>query len=114
MAEKLSKEDIRLQNETHKTHTDSPLKDKVYFWIIDRYSKNSHKFSFSDRFIWKGTCYMIPEIAGYLMFFAFFLFLAMMSFKRYGEGRTIIFVMLLIMWRAQMIHKQLVSINKKL
>ena len=113
-AEKESPADVRLYNETKKKETEHTILDKVYFWVVDRYTKHTHKFRFSDEFVWKGAVYVIPSIAGYMMFFALFLMLAHFSFKRYGEARTIVFFILLLIWRVQMGVSLLGRISKKL
>ncbi len=111
----LSSDELKRKNDGKKASaTGSVMKEKLYNKIIDRYTRKGREFVFSDEFIWKGSIYQIPEFFGYILFFMFFLWLAMISFKYYGEARTIVFVMLLIMWRANMMLKQLYQINKKL
>jgi len=113
-SERSSKE-LRLANDGKKeANTGEQLKEAVFNKVVDRYTKKGREFEFSDVFVWKGAIFIIPEFVGYILFFMFFLFLAQMSFKYYGEPRTYVFVMLLIMWRANMILKQLSQINKKL
>ena len=113
MVESLSLEEIRA-NDACKKDTEGVLKDRVYNWIVDRYTKHNHKFNFSDKFVWSGVAYVVPETVGYMVFFAIFLTLAMLSFKKYGDARTIVFVMLLMLWRIQIMIKYLGKINKKL
>lgn len=105
---------VKEHNDAQKKESDHPIFDKVYFWVIDRYTKNNHKFTFSDAFIWKGGVYVLPEIFGYLIFFGIFLWLAHISFTYYSEARTIVFFILLAVWRLNMINTQLKKINKKL
>ena len=105
--------DIRALNEGKKVETEHVLLDRVYFWIIDRYTKNNHEFKFSDQFVWKGATYVIPETFGYMVFFGIFLLLAKISFAKYGDARTIVFFMLLILWRMNVQIKLLSKINKK-
>ena len=103
---------VALFNQKYRKDTENLLKDRIFNWIVDRYSRNGRKFEFSDRFVWTGAVYTLPEIFGYIIFFAIFLFLAHLSFKRYGEARTIVFVMLLMMWRLQIMIKVLHKISK--
>lgn len=111
---KLSAEALRSANELKKESTESTSKDRAYAWIVDRYTKKHREFTFSDQFIWKGVVYVVPEMIGYIIFFAIFLALASMSFKRYGEARTIVYVMLFMMWRINMMVKYLAKLDKKL
>lgn len=111
----LSSDELKRLNDLKKVHaTGAQFKESMYNKIVDRYTRNGREFSFSDQFVWKGSIYQIPEIFGYIMFFAIFLTLALLSFKRYGEARTIVFVMLLMTWRLNMMLKQLSQLNKKL
>ena len=114
---KLTKQEARAlkdANDTNKQETEHALHDRVYYWIIDRYTKNNHKFNFSDAFVWKGAVYVIPEIIGYLIFFTIFLTLAYISFKKYGEARTIVFFILLLIWRVNLLLKVGKRIQSKL
>jgi len=113
-SERSSEELQRINDSAKELSSGKVWKETLYNKIIDRYTKKGREFEFSDKFVWKGAIYQIPEFFGYIVFFALFLSLAMMSFKRYGESRTIIFVMLLIMWRINMSLKHLAQINKKL
>lgn len=106
--------DIRRINDAKKKETDHPLLDRIYFWVIDRYTKHNHVFKFSDVFVWKGAIYMIPETLSYIIFFALFLKLADISFKKYGDARTVVFFILLLIWRVQVIIKLLGKVNKKM
>lgn len=106
-------QEIARLNEQFKKETEKRLLDKIYFWVIDRYTRNKNEFTFSDRFIWKGTIYLVPETLSYVLFIALFLTLAHIGFEKYGEARTVVFFMLLLMWRLQAIIKQLAQLNKK-
>jgi len=114
---KLTKQEalaLKNANDAQKQETEHALYDRLYFWIVDRYTKNQHKFKFSDAFVWKGAVYVIPEMLSYLIFFAIFLALAYVSFKKYGEARTIVFFILLLIWRVQILVKIGNKINRKL
>lgn len=104
---------IQKFNDRYKEDTPSKLKDMAYTWIIDRYTRNGRRFNFSDRFVWKGVVYALPEMIGYIIFFTIFLFLAHISFEKYGEARTIVFFILLLIWRVQVGVKLLGKINGK-
>lgn len=113
---KLSKKEaeaLSIANEKYRQDTHHALGDKLFNWILDRYTKNGRAFKFSDAFVWKGSVYVLPEIFGYMIFFAIFLFLAHLSFKRYGDARTIVFFILLAIWRLNIIVKQLSKLNAK-
>lgn len=101
-------------NRRYKRDTESKAKDRVFNWIVNRYTRNDREFKFSDRFIWTGAVYTLPEMFSYIIFFALFLGLAHFSFERYGEARTIVFFILLLTWRVQMGVKQLAKLNDKL
>jgi len=109
-----AKVDVERINHQFRKDTDSKLKDAAFNWILDRYTKNKHAFTFSDRFVWTGAVYTIPEIFGYIVFFAIFYFLGNLSLTRYGEPRTYMFFALLILWRLNMQVKYLAKLNTKL
>lgn len=110
----LPPETIREMNEAKKQDTNAATKDRIYAWLIDRYTKHNHLFMASDVIVWKGAVYELPTMLGYIVFFGLFLWLASISFKRYGDARTIVFFLLLMMWRLQIIIGYLNKINKKL
>jgi len=113
-SERSSEELQRLNDSKKVSATGSVWKESLYNKIVDRYTTKGREFSFSDQFVWKGSVYQIPEFVGYILFFMFFLWLAMISFKYYGAPRTYIFMALLILWRVNMMLKQLYQLNKKL
>jgi hypothetical protein len=100
-------------NSKYLRDTDSKLKDRLFNWIVARYSRGGLKFNFSDRFVWTGAIYTLPELFGYIVFFVIFLYLAHLSFMRYGEARTIVFFMLLAIWRINVMVKYLAKLNSK-
>ena len=110
---KVSPEKATGFNKKWRKDTESILKDRLFNKIVDKYSRHGNIFNFSDRFVWTGALYVLPEIFGYILFFLFFFYLAMLSFKRYGEFRTYIFMALLIMWRLNIMLKYLAKVNKK-
>jgi hypothetical protein len=111
---KLSAADLELANDAKKESTEKVFSDKIYNWLVDRYTKKHREFTFSDQFVWKGAVYVVPEFFGYIVFFAIFLLLASISFKKYGEARTIVYVLLFLLWRLNVMVKYLAKIDKKL
>lgn len=110
-----SSDELRQSNDVCKENSSGhKLQEYFYNKVIDRYTRNGREFVTSDQFVWKGTFFVIPEFIGYMIFFAIFLLLAKIGFSKYGEARTVVFFMLLIMWRLNMQLKQLSQINKKL
>lgn len=102
------------RNRRFRKDTESRMKDAVYNKIVDRYSLKDRDFVWHDQLIWVGAIYTLPEIFGYMVFFAIFLLLAKISFEKYGDARTIVYFILLVVWRIQVAVKLLGKINRKL
>jgi hypothetical protein len=107
-------EEIKKFNDALKEDTESHLKDKLYNWLVDVHTRKGKKFTFSDRVVWKGAIYTIPELASYMIFFALFYFLGNIVYDKYGWPRLFMLFMLLILWRLNMAVKYLRKINTKL
>jgi hypothetical protein len=88
--------------------------DKVYNKIIDRYSKHNNRFEFSDRFVWSGAVYVLPEIFGYILFFALFYWIGGIILKNYGWERMFMFFALLGLWRINILVRQIGKLEKKI
>ena len=97
--EPIPKDEIEEYNKQFIEHTGQPLSDSVYSWIISRYSKHHHEFTSSDRFVWKGACYLLPTYFGYILFFTAFYWLGGLIYNRYGMARMLMFFALLMIWR---------------
>jgi hypothetical protein len=111
MAESLDVyETVQGFNDASKKNTEHILQDKIYNGIIDRYSRNGKKFEFSDKFVWSGSVYALPEIFGYIIFFAVFYFLGNSIYNRYGVIHFLMFFFLLGLWRLNI----LISLIRKL
>ena len=112
-SEPIPVEEIEDYNKQFIEHSEHPFWDNVYNWIISRYTKNKHEFTSSDRFIWKGACYLLPTYFGYVIFFALFYWLGGLIYNRYGMSRLIIFFALLMIWRINVLIGLQRSILKK-
>ena len=101
----LSKEEVLNRNSKFIQSTDTPLRDKIYNWVLMRYSKHGHLWTTSDKVIWSGAIYVAPEWIGYILWFAVFMLLAKGMLKKYGDAYTIVFFMLFLAWRVQKIGR---------
>lgn len=101
-------------NRQYRKNTTSPARDKVFNWILNRYSQKGRKFSFSDRFVWTGAVYSLPDMIKYIAWILLFLWLAHISFNQYGEARTVVFFIILLIWRVSISNQHLNKISKKL
>ena len=109
-----SNEEIKEYNESLKDKSGiHKLKAKLYNSMIDKYTNRNKRFEFSDVVVWKGSIYELPTIISYILFFLLFLFIGHLSLERYGWERTIIFFILLVVWRIQMLIKVMNALNKK-
>ena len=94
--------------------TDHQLADRCYNWVIRRYTKHNHLFNFSDKFVWTGAFYVVPEFAGYIIFFIMFYWLGGIIYNKYGLHRMIAFFFLLTIWRLNIANKSLKKLNDRL
>ena len=106
--------DLEKVNQRAYEDTESKFKDKLYNSLIDRYTAKGRQFKFSDRFVWKGAIYALPEMLSYIVFFAIFLWLGHLSLNRFGEFRTLLFFILLVVWRLNIQIKLLRTVSSKL
>jgi len=94
-------------------NTGRRFSDAVFNWVVNRYRTLRHPWTRSDDIIWKTACYHIPEYIGIIIFFAIFWLLIKFSNKKYGEMRTLHFLILILIFRVNIMIKQLFALNKK-
>lgn len=105
MSKKVAEESVELYNFAFRKNTEHIFKDKIYNWILERYTRKGKRFEFSDQFVWSGSVYALPEIFGYIIFFAIFYWLGNKLYEHYGEIHVFMFFMLLVLWRLNMMVK---------
>jgi hypothetical protein len=113
----ISKEDfdeVKFHNDRFLENTESGFKDGIYNKIVNKYTSKRKKMSFSDRFVWKGSVYVLPEMIGYVLFFLFFYYLGTVILRNYGVERMFMFFILLVLWRLNIQIKFLKKLNDKL
>jgi hypothetical protein len=106
-----------VDNSKHYRSTGYRLKDRVYNSIVDRYSKNGHKWTTSDTFVWAGGIYEATTMLSYIIQLLFFWFLAMLAIRIRGDGDAlygVIAIGVFILVRLGMLLKQLVAARKEL
>jgi hypothetical protein len=94
-------------------HTEHPMSDVVYKWIIGRYTRNKHEFTTSDKFVWHGSCYLLPVYFGYMLFFGVFYWLGGLIYNKYGMARLVMFFALLMIWRINIVIGLMRTLVKK-
>jgi hypothetical protein len=93
--------------------TGAPIRDKLFNWILGRYEKFHHPWTKSDDLIWRAVINVMGELIGILFFFWIMWLLINFSLKKYGEVRTIIYVILLLIFRINIMIQQINKLNKK-
>jgi hypothetical protein len=94
-------------------NTGNKIGDFFFNWIVNRYRNLRNSWTKSDNFMWKGACYTFPELIGIIIFFTIFWLLINFSLKKYGEARTLFYLILIVLLRINVMIKQLVVLNKK-
>jgi hypothetical protein len=86
---------------------------KIYQWIKNRYYKNRREWKKSDVIVWKGSCTVMLVWIGYLIFAGVFGWLFIKLYDTYGIGKMLAFFFILILWRVNIMIKQLAQLDKK-
>lgn len=94
-------------------NTGHRMSDAIFNWIVNRYKTLRNPWKASDNIIWKGACYTIPEFFGIILFFAIFWLLIKFSNDKYGDMRTLHFLILVAIFRLNVMIKQMLVLNKK-
>ena len=88
-------------------------KDKVFDWVVKRYKKYNHPWRKSDQRIWHGFLYGITSYIGSIFFFVFIGFILYQTQKLFGFARAILLALLMILFRINIIIKQIIQLNRK-
>jgi hypothetical protein len=96
-----------------KKNTGAHIKDGIYNWILGRYKKNNHPWKKSDNIVWRTSVYFFGDLLGIALFFWIMWILINFSLKRYGEWRTLYYVIIIAVFRINILIMQISSLNKK-
>lgn len=101
---------------------DTPLGmgGKIYQWVKGRYYLNRRPWKKSDVFIWKGACIHMGSWIGIIVFITVFGWIFMKTYDKYGIGKFLTLVSVIILIRMNFmikylgdIRSQLIELNKK-
>jgi hypothetical protein len=95
------------------SNTGSGVSDYIFNSIVERYRNLRNPWNKSDNLIWKSVCYTLPGFFGMILFFTIFWLLISFSTKKYGESRTMFWLIIVVLVRLNVLIKQLVLLNKK-
>jgi hypothetical protein len=90
-----------------------PWKDKLFDFVVKRYQKNNHPWKKSDQDIWSGAIFAVTQYIGTIVFLGFIGWLLYQTNKLYGFEKAILLALLMILFRVNIVIKQLVMLNKK-
>jgi len=90
----------------------SPVKDAIYNWVVGRYKKHNHPWTKGDQFFFHGFIYGVGSYVGYAVFVTIYWFLLNSSLNHFGEFRTLMLVMLLLIMRINMMNKNIAKLSK--
>jgi len=94
-------------------NTGAKIKDGIFNFILRRYKKFKHPWKRSDEAVWRRSIYLLGDLIGILFFFWIMWVLINFSLKRYGEWRTLFYVIILVIFRINMLIQQIGKLNKK-
>jgi hypothetical protein len=95
------------------SNTGEPWKDKIFDWVVKRYQKNNHPWKKSDDRVWRGAIFGVTSYLGALVFFALIGFVLYQTNKLYGFEKAVLLAMLMILFRINVLIKQMVQLNRK-
>lgn len=93
--------------------TGAPIRDKLFNFVLRRYRKFNHPWKKSDQAIWYNVIYHIGDFIGILFFFWIMWLLTNYSLKKYGEWRTLFYLIIIFMFRINILIQQISALNKK-
>jgi len=94
-------------------NTGAKIKDATFNWILKRYKKFNHPWKKSDQMVWNSTIYHLGDLIGILLFFWIMWLLINFSLKKYGEWRTLFYILIIFIFRVNMLVQQIAALNKK-
>jgi hypothetical protein len=95
------------------SNTGEPWKDAVFNWVVGRYKKHNHPWKKSDQRVWRGAIFGLTSYFGYVIFFAFFGYILYTTNKLYGFEKAVLLGILFVLFRINILIKQMVQLNKK-
>jgi len=90
------------------------LGGKLYQWVKNRYYMNQRPWTKSDVFVWKGACLHLGTYIGLMIFIFIFGWLFIKTYDKFGIGKLISFVAVVILVRISMIIRTLNDIKSEL
>jgi hypothetical protein len=94
-------------------HSGAYIKDGIFNWILKRYKKFNHPWKRSDEIVWKTVIYFFGDLLGIALFFWIMWVLINYSLKKYGEWKTLYYVIIIGVFRINILIMQISSLNKK-
>jgi hypothetical protein len=95
------------------SNSGEPWKDKLFDWVVGRYKKHNHEWKKSDQRVWSGAIFGITTYFGTLLFFALLGWLLWQTNKLYGFEKAVLLALLMILFRVNVLIKQMVTLNRK-
>lgn len=89
-----------------------PWKDKIFNWVVSRYQKHDHPWKQSDQRVWHGAIYGLTSYCGAVIFFVVIGWLLFQMQKLYGFEKALLLALLMILFRVNILIKQLVKLNR--
>jgi hypothetical protein len=88
-------------------------KDAIFNWTVRRYKKHNHPWHKSDQRIWHGAIFGLTQYFGSIFFFVFIGLILYQTQKLFGFARAVLLALLMILFRINIIIKQIVQLNRK-
>lgn len=100
-----------VDNSEHLRHTDFPMRDRVFNWIVKRYERNKHEWTKSDDAVWGGFIYFIWDWIVILAFLYLMWFIFNLLRKGYDDVHAIAFLLIMILFRLNVMIRKLSKVT---
>lgn len=86
----------RVDNSQFYKHTDSPMRDRVFNFVVRRYEKNGHVWEKSDEVVWAGSVYVVASYFGYLALIGLLWWILNATIKYQGADHAVLLMLILV------------------
>ena len=88
-------------------HTDHPMRDRVFNWIVSRYGSKGNRWEKSDDRVWGGAIYHVWDFFTAILFIYLMWIIYNFSQRNYGDAHAIAFLLIMILFRINIAIKKL-------
>ena len=95
--------ELALKNSKQYRTTEKHMRDKIYNWVVDLYTRKGKEFKSSDEFVFAGFTYTVVDYLGYVLLFTILWWLVGFMQKSQGDMHALYFLLIFIIVRLGML-----------